>query len=128
MTDFSRAKCIGKTELFFDERPTRQRLAKDICAGCPIKSACLTWALEHQEAWGIWAGLDYKELRIVAVSLGYEPPNRKAVEHGTERGWAWHRRQRVKDPNHEYCEPCVTAYNQIAKERVQRYRKRKEAK
>lgn len=126
MTNFERAKCIGKTDLFFDERPTRQQLAKDICQSCPHKQPCLVWALEHQEAWGIWAGLDYKELRIVAVSLGYEPPNRKAVEHGTERGWAWHRRQKAKDPAHDYCEPCIAAYNEAAKERVKLYRKRKE--
>lgn len=97
MTDWGKAKCVGETKLFFDERPASVALAKIICEDCPIKSGCLDWALIHREAWGVWAGLDYQELRILAVSLGYTPPNRKEVEHGTERGWAWHRRQKLKD-------------------------------
>ena len=128
MTDWGKAKCIGETKLFFDERPASVALAKIICEDCPIKSCCLDWALIHREAWGVWAGLDYQELRILAVSLGYTPPNRKEVEHGTERGWAWHRRQKLKDSTHETCQPCIDAYNQATRIRVARYRKRKEIK
>jgi hypothetical protein len=128
MTDWGKAKCIGETKLFFDERPASVALAKIICEDCPIKSGCLDWALIHREAWGVWAGLDYQELRILAVSLGYTPPNRKEVEHGTERGWAWHRRQKLKDSTHETCQPCIDAYNQATRIRVARYRKRKEIK
>jgi len=123
MTDWSQARCIGQTDLFFDDRLTHQ--ASAICATCPIKTDCLHWALEHQEAWGVWGGLSYPELRIVAVSLGYEPPSRKSPEHGTESGHAWHRRRKIKDPNHEFCQPCIDAYNAASKVRVARYRKRK---
>ena len=126
MTDWSLAKCIGKTKTFFDDRTSRVQRAKLICTSCPLKSDCLKWALEHREAWGVLAGLDYHELRIVAVSLGYEPPNRKEIEHGTERAWAWHRRQKMKDPTHETCQPCIDAYNSATRVRVARYRKRKE--
>ena len=124
MTDWGKAKCVGETKLFFDERPASVALAKIICEDCPIKSGCLDWALIHREAWGVWAGLDYQDLRILAVSLGYTPPNRKEVEHGTERGWAWHRRQKTKDDTHETCQPCIDAYNQATRVRVARYRKR----
>ena len=123
MTDWSRARCIGKSELFFDDRSTQQ--AKRICEDCPIKSDCLKWALEHREAWGVWGGLSYSEMRMVAVSLGYEPPNRKAEEHGTERGWARHRRLRLKDPTHITCQPCIDAYNEATAIRVAQYRKRR---
>jgi hypothetical protein len=125
MTDWSLAKCIGHTNTFFDDRSRSVKRAKLICTGCPVKADCLNWALVHREAWGVWAGLDYQEMKIVAVSLGYQPPNRKEVEHGTERGWAWHRRQREKNPTHVTCEPCVLAYNQAVKVRVARYRKNK---
>jgi len=121
LTDWSLAKCIGKTDLFFNDRLTQQ--ASDICATCPIKSDCLKWALEYREAWGVWGGLSYNELRIVAASLGYEPPNRKAPEHGTESGHAWHRRRKLKDPNHVICQPCLDAYNAVAKVRMAKYRK-----
>lgn len=125
MVDWSEAKCIGMTKLFFDDRIKKINRAKYICKNCPIKTECLEWALVHREAWGVWSGLDYHELRIVAVSLGYTPPNRKEVEHGTERGWAWHRRQKMKDNGHETCQPCIDAYNQATRIRVARYRKRK---
>jgi len=128
MVDWSKAKCVGKTKLFFDDRNRSQMHAKMICAECPIKANCLKWALVHREAWGIWAGLDYHELRILSVSLGYQPPNRKEVEHGTERGWAWHRRQKTKDKSHVTCQPCIDAYNSATRIRVARYRKRKEIK
>lgn len=124
MSDWELANCKGRTDDFFDDRISAVAKAKEICATCPIKQDCLQWALEHREAWGVWAGLDYQELRIVAVSLGYDPPARKEPEHGTERGWAWHRRQRRKDSAHITCQPCVDAYNESAKIRVARYRER----
>jgi hypothetical protein len=125
MTEWDKARCIGKQKLFFDDRQTSIKKARLICLACPIRSECLDHALKYREAWGVWAGLDYQELRIVAASMGYLPPNRREVEHGTERGWAWHRRQRSKDATHTACQPCIDAYNLKAKVRVARYRKRK---
>lgn len=37
--------------------------AKRVCARCPIRLACLDYALEHNEQWGIWGGLDHLERR-----------------------------------------------------------------
>lgn len=126
MSIWDLANCKGKTEEFFDDRISATEKAKSICETCPIKKECLDHALKYREAWGVWAGLDYQELRIVAVSLGFEPPARKEPEHGTERGWAWHRRQRRKDSAHITCQPCIDAYNQNAKIRVARYRERRQ--
>lgn len=126
MQDWSLARCKGLSDLFFSESPSKIKKAKEICETCPLRSQCMLHAFEYREAWGIWGGLDYQELRMVAVSLGYEPPNRKEVEHGTERGWAWHRRQKKKDPTHETCQDCIKAYNQNARFRVARYRKKKQ--
>lgn len=120
MTQWGRAKCIGKTDLFYSERRQDIRLAKDICATCPIRRDCLIVALENGEAWGVWGGYDYQELRVIAPMKGYAPPDRKAVEHGTERGAAWHRRR-----GESMCEQCLSAYNKISAERMREYRKRK---
>lgn len=38
----------------------REREAKAICEGCPVRDACLDWALEHGEA-GIWGGTTTRE-------------------------------------------------------------------
>ena len=73
----------------------------------------------------MWGGLSHAELRIVAVALGYEPPNRNEPEHGTEKGHARHRRLKLKDPSHVICQPCLDAYNAASRVRVARYRKRK---
>jgi Transcription factor WhiB len=120
VTEWGTARCIGLTDLFFSEKKEKVRLAKDICEGCPIRHDCLIFALESGEAWGVWGGYDYQELRIIAPMKGYPPPERKAVEHGTERGAAWHRRRKE-----QMCEECLFAYNKKSAERMRLYRKRR---
>jgi WhiB family redox-sensing transcriptional regulator len=46
-------------------RGDNQSRAKLICVECPVRLKCLQWALEHQEIWGVWGGLDEGELRRV---------------------------------------------------------------
>ncbi|MCW2527286.1 MAG: WhiB family regulatory protein [Pseudonocardiales bacterium] len=65
----SRAACRGAdTSLFFhpfNERGTdrrrRERNAKAICGGCPVKVECLQWALSVHEPYGTWGGLTVGE-------------------------------------------------------------------
>ena len=38
------------------ERESREAQAKAICAGCPVKAACLDWALAVREPHGVWGG------------------------------------------------------------------------
>jgi WhiB family redox-sensing transcriptional regulator len=58
---FERAKCRGiDTEIFY---PTQDKfdlieeryITEKLCAGCPVKEACLEWGLAH-ERYGIWGG------------------------------------------------------------------------
>jgi WhiB family redox-sensing transcriptional regulator len=46
----------------------RQALrAKAICMQCPVRAACLEWALETRQPHGVWGGLDEHEReRLVA--------------------------------------------------------------
>jgi WhiB family transcriptional regulator, redox-sensing transcriptional regulator len=39
------------------------RLAKSVCASCPVAVECLEFALEHDERHGIWGGTDERERR-----------------------------------------------------------------
>jgi WhiB family redox-sensing transcriptional regulator len=42
-------------------RSERERRAKAICAGCPVRSHCLAFALDTREPHGIWGGLNEAE-------------------------------------------------------------------
>ena len=38
------------------EREIREAKAKAVCAGCPVRLECLTWALSVREPHGVWGG------------------------------------------------------------------------
>ncbi len=58
------AACAGvDPELHFPEKGGSTREAKRICASCPVKVECLTYALERSERWGVWGGLSERERR-----------------------------------------------------------------
>ncbi|MDF1900796.1 WhiB family transcriptional regulator [Mycolicibacterium smegmatis] len=42
-------------------RSSRQHKAKEVCATCPVISACREHAVRFQEAWGTWGGLSEDE-------------------------------------------------------------------
>jgi len=50
-------------EAFFPEKGGSTREAKRVCTGCDVKSECLTFALAHDERFGIWGGLSERERR-----------------------------------------------------------------
>lgn len=43
------------------ERDIRERKAKAICARCPVRSACLDYALSRPEQYGLYGGLNEDE-------------------------------------------------------------------
>jgi WhiB family redox-sensing transcriptional regulator len=68
-----RAACRGEEDasLFFapshletkDEKHARERRAKSLCAGCPVRVECLEYAIRTREPHGIWGGLNELERR-----------------------------------------------------------------
>lgn len=63
-----KAACLGHNAELFDtelkdHNGARAARAKAVCDGCPVKTACLVWALEHEQGApaagraGIWGGL-----------------------------------------------------------------------
>lgn len=43
-------------ELFFPDTTWSPRLAKQVCAACPVQNKCLQWAMDTNERFGIWGG------------------------------------------------------------------------
>ena len=41
------------------------RRAKAVCAACPVRSRCLSFALDTRQAHGIWGGYDENERRAL---------------------------------------------------------------
>lgn len=71
--DFAACAEVGG-DIWFPEKGGSTRQAKEVCASCEVRAACLDYALEHSIAHGIWGGLSETERRPLRV--------------------AWHRHQR----------------------------------
>lgn len=72
----AKAACRGPhTSLFFppphferkDDKEMREARAKAICAACPVRKACLEYALRIHEPHGIWGGLSEAERRALSA-------------------------------------------------------------
>src|SRR6186997_689474 len=50
-------------ELFV--RGAEQNKAKQVCAGCPVRTECLAEALDNQIEWGVWGGMTERERRAL---------------------------------------------------------------
>lgn len=69
-----KAACRGpQSSLFFppaqfekkDEKESREREAKAICATCSVKKPCLKYALRIREPHGVWGGLNEAERKQI---------------------------------------------------------------
>lgn len=72
-----RAACKGPQSVVFfppahverkEEREAREGRAKSICAICPVRAACLEYALAIHEPHGIWGGLNEIERKQLLTS------------------------------------------------------------
>lgn len=52
-------------EAFFPEKGGSTKQAKAICKRCPIIDACLKYALDNDERFGIWGGKSERERRQI---------------------------------------------------------------
>lgn len=46
-------------EAFFPDREDGGKMAKKVCAGCPVKQDCFDYAVSNNEEFGIWGGVDF---------------------------------------------------------------------
>ena len=57
------AACQGHdpAHWFADRREAGSERAKAVCAGCPVRAACLDYAVVTDQRWGVWGGLTADE-------------------------------------------------------------------
>lgn len=48
-------------DFFFPAPGSSTREAKQLCGACEGREACLAYALDHDERFGVWGGLSEKE-------------------------------------------------------------------
>lgn len=56
---------FGPSAEFVTARQKREAAAKAICARCPARDACLAYALDTGQAYGVWGGADEDERRAM---------------------------------------------------------------
>lgn len=53
---------VPNPEVFFPTKGNAGTQAKTICAGCPVQTDCIEFAVESGQTYGIWGGLNGKQL------------------------------------------------------------------
>jgi WhiB family transcriptional regulator, redox-sensing transcriptional regulator len=69
--DWAQANCtsVGRDAFFEDGDPDDVR--GKVCARCPIKQACLDYAIDNEEQYGIWGGMTPRQrLKIIRQRYG----------------------------------------------------------
>ncbi len=56
---------FGPDAEFVTSRREREAQAKAICAACPVRPDCLTFALDTGQVYGVWGGLNEDERRAL---------------------------------------------------------------
>lgn len=61
-----RAACRGvDPDIFYPASDEEAEAAKAICAACPVREACLEYALANRERDGVWGGATERERRRI---------------------------------------------------------------
>lgn len=81
------------TNLFFPERGDILDEARQVCAGCPVRTLCLEQGLENRE-YGVWGGTSERERLAILRERRREGRLTKRIRPraacGTESGYKWH--------------------------------------
>ena len=70
---------VDDPDLWFAESPVQLEQAKALCAGCPIRSSCLSAAIDRQEPWGVWGGEIFDQGVVIARKRPRGRPRKVAV-------------------------------------------------
>ena len=61
-----RAACRGvDPDIFYPMTDEEAEDAKAICRACPVREACLEWALANRERDGVWGGATERDRRRI---------------------------------------------------------------
>jgi hypothetical protein len=61
------------------DRAARIDVARDVCGSCPVRLACLAYALRTRPDAGVWAGWTHEEIRFLAVAADRPARPRKTT-------------------------------------------------
>ena len=62
----SKAACHGlDPTIFYPDETDDPSPAKAVCAGCPVQSECLAFALQNPQLQGVWGGTSETERRAL---------------------------------------------------------------
>ncbi|WP_157996115.1 WhiB family transcriptional regulator [Thermomonospora amylolytica] len=50
------------------DREVREAVAREVCAGCPVRGECLELALRTLPEGGVWAGFTADEIAVLAAA------------------------------------------------------------
>lgn len=68
----ARAACRDSDiRMFFPEQGESAAHARAVCRSCPVRLECLDDAIERQELFGIWGGLDSRERSTIRRVRAY---------------------------------------------------------
>jgi WhiB family redox-sensing transcriptional regulator len=59
----SEGACRGKSDLMHPSEAFGVKIAKQVCAECPVRSECLQYALEENIDHGVWGGASERQRR-----------------------------------------------------------------
>jgi WhiB family transcriptional regulator, redox-sensing transcriptional regulator len=62
--------------LMFDPKRSAQRRALALCQGCPVRQACLDYALFYDEPFGVWGGMTPGERARLKEEMAVKPVRR----------------------------------------------------
>ena len=84
--EFGGTACEALPEMFFPQGDSMEmlnaeiRIAKNICAECPVKRECLDYAIEANEPYGIFGGQTPSERMSLAKARRSVEPSLMPVE------------------------------------------------
>ncbi len=68
-------------ELFYPEKGDTGRVAKQVCAACPVRAECLAFALARGERFGVWGGESARVRRALLAARGEQPARDGGARH-----------------------------------------------
>lgn len=87
--------------------------AKAICAECPVRSDCLTFAVQNDIFDGIWGDMSPRDRGAERPQMNRPRNQPQPINHGTEGGYSTHRRR-----NEDACTACLEAARQARRRRT----------
>jgi Transcription factor WhiB len=69
-------------DVFFPDKGGSAAAAKAVCAGCPVRTDCLDYALANSERFGVWGGLSERERRNLPQPAAPSRPGARTTAGG----------------------------------------------